>query len=101
MNARTAAGVGVALGTAAVGALSFRYVSEQQAVNMKNLTKLPRRPELAEEGALRQQQTEGVNRMLAGLQSKSAREKLETAHDAATRTHEIGFKTDESAGRAK
>ena len=39
--------------------------------------------------------------MLSGLSGKTAREKIESAHDAATRTHELGFGTDESAARAK
>ena len=39
--------------------------------------------------------------MVGGLQHKSTREKLEAVHDGATRTHEIGFGTDESGARQK
>jgi hypothetical protein len=39
--------------------------------------------------------------MVAGLEGKTAREKLEAVHDGATHTHEIGFGTDESGARQK
>ena len=43
----------------------------------------------------------GICDMVAGLEAKSTQEKLEAVHDGATRTHEIGFGTNESAVRAK
>ena len=45
--------------------------------------------------------TKGIGEILAGLPRKSTREKLEAVHDGATRTHEIGFGTDESSARQK
>lgn len=43
----------------------------------------------------------GIEELLVGLGAKSVREKLEAAHDGATRTHEIGFGTDESSVRRR
>ena len=42
-----------------------------------------------------------IRNMVAGLEGKTAREKLEAVHDGATHTHEIGFGTDESGARQK
>jgi hypothetical protein len=42
-----------------------------------------------------------IEAMVGSLQDKSAREKLEAVHDGATRTHEIGYGTDESVVRQK
>jgi len=47
-------------------------------------------------GAARRR-AEGITSMLANLESKTTREKIETVRDGATRTHEIGFGTDESS----
>lgn len=90
--------LGGVLGAATLGGLSFAAISTRgKAV----VAELPTAPRNFGESQHVQKSKESVAHMLAQLQTKSARNKIETAHDAATRTHELGFGTDESAVRAK
>ena len=91
-----AAGRRVAAAVAVIGlaaALTHTAVSLRQEAAATQFR--PRRD------ALGSPSPESTAAMLSGLSGKTAREKIEWAHDAATRTHELGFGTDESAARAK
>ena len=92
-----AAGRRVAAAVAVIGlaaALTHTAVSRRQQEAAATQLR-PRRD------ALGSPSSEATAAMLSGLSGKTAREKIESAHDAATRTHELGFGTDESAARAK
>ena len=87
------------VGAAAVAVIGLAAALTHTAVSLRQEAAAtqfrPRRD------ALGSPSPESTAAMLGGLSGKTAREKIESAHDAATRTHELGFGTDESAARAK
>ena len=83
-----------ARGAAAAGALalaSFGSLCVVQRSQDRTRQSLEARSNSAPERAAARAQAHQIQDMLTDLKTKTLTEKLQAAHDGATRTHEIGF----------